>query len=115
MYAEPRGVEIVAICDANPEMVEHTEKAAGNIEMAADAVDLRGVRIYRDFERMLSKEKLVDVKDVKHIPKKDIPKMIIELDLEMREAADSLNFEKAIFLRDKINRLKQQVEISKVR
>ena len=41
--------------------------------------------------------------------------MIIELDLEMREAADSLNFEKAIFLRDKINRLKQQVEISKVR
>jgi excinuclease ABC subunit B len=53
------------------------------------------------------KEKVVDIKDVKHIPKKDIPNMIIELDMEMREAADNLNFEKAIFLRDRINRLKQ--------
>jgi excinuclease ABC subunit B len=56
------------------------------------------------------KEKVIDVKDTKHIPKKDIPKMIIELELEMRDAADDLNFEKAIFLRDKINRLKIQVE-----
>lgn len=37
--------------------------------------------------------------------------MIIELELEMREAADNLNFEKAIFLRDKINRLKQNIAI----
>jgi len=56
------------------------------------------------------KEKVIDVKDTKHIPKKDIPKMIVELELEMRDAADDLNFEKAIFLRDKINRLKMQVE-----
>jgi len=55
------------------------------------------------------KEKLVDIKDTKHIPKKDIPKMIIELELEMREAADNLDFEKAIFIRDKINELKQTV------
>ena len=56
------------------------------------------------------KEKVTDVKDTKHIPKKDIPKMIVELELEMRDAADDLNFEKAIFLREKINRLKMQVE-----
>jgi excinuclease ABC subunit B len=60
------------------------------------------------------KEKLVEVKDVKHIPKKDIPKMIVDLELEMRAAADSLDFEKAIFLRDKINRLKQQIEMTPV-
>jgi len=60
------------------------------------------------------KEKLVDVKDVKHIPKKDIPKMIVGLELEMRIAADNLDFEKAIFLRDKINRLKQQIEMKSV-
>jgi excinuclease ABC subunit B len=59
------------------------------------------------------KEKIIDVKDTKHIPKKDIPKMIIELELEMRDAADDLNFEKAIFLRDKINRLKMQVEMKR--
>ena len=55
------------------------------------------------------KEKIVDVKDTKHIPKKDIPKMIIELELGMREAADNLDFEKAIFIRDKIKALKQTI------
>ncbi|MCX6667094.1 MAG: excinuclease ABC subunit UvrB [Euryarchaeota archaeon] len=60
------------------------------------------------------KEKLVEVKDVKHIPKKELPKMIVDLELEMREAADNLDFEKAIFLRNKINRLKQQIEMKSV-
>ena len=55
------------------------------------------------------KEKIVDVKDVKHIPKKDIPNMIVELELEMRKAADDLNFERAIYLRDRINRLKLKI------
>jgi excinuclease ABC subunit B len=55
------------------------------------------------------KEKVVEVKDIKHIPKKDIPNLIIEFELEMRQAADELNFEKAIFLRNKINRLKQKI------
>jgi excinuclease ABC subunit B len=52
------------------------------------------------------KEKVADVKDIKHIPKVDIPIMIVELELEMKKAADELNFEKAIYLRDRINRLK---------
>ena len=55
------------------------------------------------------KERTVDVKDTKHIPKKDIPNMIIELEIEMRKAADDLDFEKAIFIRDKINALKQTI------
>ena len=55
------------------------------------------------------KEKIIDIKDTKHIPKKDIPKMIIDLEIEMRNAADSLDFEKAIFLRDKIDTLKQRI------
>jgi len=57
------------------------------------------------------KEKIADIKDIKHIPKKDIPNMIVDLELEMRAAADELNFEKAIFLRDRINRLKQTIRI----
>ena len=56
------------------------------------------------------KEKVVDLKDIKHIPKKDIPKMIVDLEIDMHDAADNLDFEKAIFLRDKINRLKQSIE-----
>ena len=56
------------------------------------------------------KEKITEVKDTKHIPKKDIPKVIIDLEIEMKEAADELDFEKAILIRDRINRLKQTVE-----
>ncbi|HVQ00301.1 MAG TPA: excinuclease ABC subunit UvrB [Candidatus Thermoplasmatota archaeon] len=53
------------------------------------------------------KEKLVEVTDVKHIPKKDVPAIIVNLEEEMRKAADELDFEKAIALRDRINRLRQ--------
>jgi excinuclease ABC subunit B len=56
------------------------------------------------------KEKIVDVKDIKHIPKKDIPNMIIEMELQMRQAADDLDFESAIKLRDRINKLKQTIQ-----
>ena len=56
------------------------------------------------------KEKIVDVKDIKHIPKKEIPNMIIDLEIQMRDAADNLDFEKAIKLRDRINKLKQTIQ-----
>lgn len=56
------------------------------------------------------KEKIIEIKDTKHIPKKDIPNIIIELEKEMQDAADNLEFEKAIILRDKINKLKQKLE-----
>ena len=36
--------------------------------------------------------------------------MIIDLEIDMRDAADSLDFEKAIFLRDKIENLKQRLQ-----
>lgn len=60
------------------------------------------------------KEKVTDVKDIKHIPKKDIPKMITKLELEMQDAADNLEFEKAIIIRDKIKKLKQTVYKQKI-
>jgi len=53
------------------------------------------------------KEKMVEVTDVKHIPKKDVPAIIVNLEEEMKKAADELEFEKAIALRDRINRLRQ--------
>jgi len=55
------------------------------------------------------KEKEVEIKDIKHIPKGDIPNMIIELDSEMKIAADSLDFEKAIAIRDRIKKLKERI------
>jgi excinuclease ABC subunit B len=55
------------------------------------------------------KEKEVEVKDIKHIPKKDIPNVIIELETEMELAADKLDFETAIHLRDRIKNLKKEL------
>jgi len=55
------------------------------------------------------KEKQVEIKDAKHIPKKDIPNLLIEVEAEMREAADRLDFERAIWLRDRMNELRARV------
>jgi excinuclease UvrABC helicase subunit UvrB len=44
-------------------------------------------------------------------PEKDIPNLIIELEAEMRKAADQLEFERAIALRDKVRKLRERIEI----
>ncbi len=55
------------------------------------------------------KDKVVEIKDTKHIPRKELPAIIVNLEIEMRKAADDLDFEKAIALRDRINKLKQSM------
>ncbi len=45
------------------------------------------------------------IKGAKHLPKSDIRRQIIELDAQMREAAEKLEFERAIELRDAIAEL----------
>lgn len=56
------------------------------------------------------KEKVVEITDTKHIPKSDIPNVIIELEAEMRDAAEKLDFERAIMLRDTIQRLEKEIK-----
>jgi excinuclease ABC subunit B len=53
--------------------------------------------------------KEVDIKDTKHVPKAEIPNMLIELESRMKAAAEELDFEKAIALRDAIKRLNQKI------
>jgi len=55
------------------------------------------------------KEKEVDIKDTKHIPKKEVPNMLINLEAEMRDAADRLDFERAIQLREQIKNLRERL------
>jgi len=55
------------------------------------------------------KEKEVDIKDTKHVPKTEIPNVIIELEKRMRDAAEQLDFEKAIALRDQIKKLNERL------
>jgi excinuclease ABC subunit B len=59
------------------------------------------------------KEKEIDLKDTKSIPKHDIPNLIIELEAEMKEAADMLDFERAISLRERIKSFQDRMQTFK--
>jgi excinuclease ABC subunit B len=56
------------------------------------------------------REKETDIKDVKHVPKKEIPSLIIEMETQMKEAAENLDFERAIALRDTIKNLNKRMQ-----
>ena len=56
------------------------------------------------------KEKEVDIKDIKHVPKSEIPNVVIELEKQMLDAADNLDFERAIALRDQIKKLNERLK-----
>ncbi len=53
------------------------------------------------------REKVVEITDVKHIPKREIPNLLIELEAEMREAAERLDFERAIAVRETMKKLRE--------
>jgi excinuclease ABC subunit B len=55
------------------------------------------------------KAKEVDIKDTKHVPRTEIPNVVIELEKQMRDAADNLDFERAIALRDQIKKLNERL------
>jgi excinuclease ABC subunit B len=55
------------------------------------------------------KEKEVDIKDTRHVPRTEIPNVIIELEKQMRDAAESLDFERAIALREQIKKLNERL------
>ena len=55
------------------------------------------------------KEKEVDIKDTKHVPKNEIPNVVIELEKQMQDAAENLDFERAIQLRDQIKKLNERL------
>jgi excinuclease ABC subunit B len=50
------------------------------------------------------------IKGIKHMAKSDVQRQIIEFDAEMREAAERLDFERAIQLRDAIRDLSQSLK-----
>lgn len=55
---------------------------------------------------------VVKLTDEKSLPKSEIPNLIIELESQMKLAAEKLDFEVAIRLRDKVKKLKEQVDES---
>lgn len=104
--------------NVDSKVILYADKKTDSIKKALDETNRRrNIQIQYNKKHKITpetiikpiKEKIVEVKDVKHIPKKDIPNVIVELELKMQEAADNLEFESAIMIRDKINRLKQEL------
>lgn len=52
------GAEVVAICDANPNIQEDTKRAVGNIAGAEGEIDFTGIEPFQDFDQMLEKGRL---------------------------------------------------------
>ncbi len=53
-----KDAEVVAICDANPNIQEDTKRAVGNIKGAEGEIDFTGIELFRDFDEMLKKGQL---------------------------------------------------------
>jgi excinuclease ABC subunit B len=106
--------------NANSKVVLYADKMTGSIRSAVEKTEKRRAlqiaynRQYGLVPRTIKKpirEKLVEITDTRHIPKADIPNMIIELDAEMRAAAERLEFERAIKLRDTIRKLEVDMKM----
>jgi len=56
------------------------------------------------------KEKEVEIKDTKHVPRTEIPNVVIELEKQMRDSAENLDFERAIAMREQIKKLHDRLK-----
>ncbi|MBA2853811.1 excinuclease ABC subunit B [Methanococcus maripaludis] len=105
--------------NANSKVVLYADKMTDSIKKAVFETERRRKlqKEYNEKHNIMPKtivkpirEKVVDISDVKHIPVADIPNVIIELETEMYEAAEALEFEKAIKIRDTIAKLKKKIK-----
>lgn len=61
----------------------------------------------------VEEKEIIKLKDDKHLPTKEIPNLIIELEAQMKQAAEELDFETAIRLRNKIEQLNKKLKSKK--
>ena len=113
-------IQIIGRAARNAEsyVVLYADKETDSIKSAIDETNRRR-SVQLEYNRINNitpktiikpiKEKETDIKDTKHIPTKEIPNLIIELEALMNKYADSLDFENAIKIRDRINELKKRI------
>ncbi|HPS91881.1 MAG TPA: excinuclease ABC subunit UvrB, partial [Methanothrix sp.] len=107
--------------NANSRVVLYADKMTGSILAAVQKTEQRRAMqmaynqehglVPRTIKKPI-REKVVEITDTRHIPKSDMPNLIIELEAEMRAAAERLEFEKAIQLRDMARRLEKEMKVA---
>lgn len=107
--------------NANSRVVLYADRMTGSILNAMEktkqrrALQMAYNEVHGIVPRTIKKpirEKVVEITDTRHIPKSDIPNAIIELQAQMRAAAERLEFERAIKLRDTARRLEREMKVS---
>jgi excinuclease ABC subunit B len=106
--------------NVNAKVILYADKNTDSIKLAINETERRR-KIQLEYNKTNNikpktikkaiEEQTIIVKDTKHIPNKEKQKLIPQLEKEMRQAADSLDFEMAIALRDQIQLLKNELGI----
>ena len=104
--------------NASSRVVLYADSITGSIRSAVEKTEKRRAMqmAYNQKHGIVPKtikkpirEKVMEIADIRHIPKSDLPNVIIEMEAEMRAAADRLEFERAIQLRDRIKKLEKEM------
>ncbi len=107
--------------NANSRVVLYADRMTGSIKKALETTERRRAlqMAYNQKHGIIPqtikkpiREKVVEITDTRHIPKSDIPNAIIELEAEMMAAAERLEFERAIQLRDTVRRLEREMKVT---
>lgn len=92
----------------------HSIKRATEVTKYRRAFQMRFNKVHKIIPKTIVKsvsKKEITIKGIKHLAKSDVQRQIIEFDAQMREAAEKLDFEKAIQLRDSIRDLEKSLSI----
>lgn len=120
----PSLIQIIgrAARNVNAKVILYADKETGSIENAIRETNRRR-KIQLEYNKKNKitpktiKKPIEDshiiIKDTKHIPKSEKQKMVPQLEKEMRAAADNLDFELAIALRDQLSSLQEELGIKK--
>jgi len=108
--------------NVNSKVILYADKSTDSMEKALMETERRRkIQIeYNKIHKITPKtikrpieEQTIVLKDTKHIPKKEKERLVPQLELEMRQAAERLDFELAIALRDQIQALQKELGIKK--
>ncbi len=105
--------------NANGAVIMYADTVTGSMKSAIEETDRRRKKqnIYNDRHNIIPKtiiksipKQVATLDDIKHKSHHDLNTAIIELDALMKKYAEDLDFEKAIQCRDKISRIKKEIE-----
>ncbi len=120
----PSLIQIIgrAARNVNAKVILYADKETGSIENAIIETNRRRkIQLeYNKKNKIIPKtikkpieDSYIIIKDTKHIPKSEKQKMVPQLEKEMRVAADNLDFELAIALRDQLSVLQEELGLKK--